>query len=96
MFLNREYGLDMVCIKPSKDDVLKANRGEIEKQLMALYNQPKPLSDKDKLIWLQLCMAYFHKVNVKLSALRATELIPCENGMLKMVVENKEYWIPRF
>lgn len=95
MFLNRKHSLDLVCVKPSKDDVLKANRGEIEKQLMALYNQPKPLSDKEHLIWLQLGMAYFHRMDIKLSTLRTVELIPCDDGMLKIVIKGKKYWIPK-
>ncbi|WP_352339393.1 hypothetical protein [Psychrobacter sp. 16-MNA-CIBAN-0192] len=96
MFLNREYGLDMVCAKPSKDAVLKANRGEIEQQLMLLYNQTKPLSDKDQLIWLQLCMAYFHKVNIKLSILKTLSVEQCDDDeMIKLIFAHKEYWLPK-
>lgn len=95
MFLNKKYELSLVCTKPSKDAVLKANRGEIERKIMTLYNQPKPLSDKDELMWLQLCMAYFHRVNISLSTLKIIVLRPCDEGMLKMMIENKEYCIPR-
>lgn len=95
MFLNRKYESRLVCVKPSKDAVLKANRGEIERQLMALFNQPKPLSDKEQLIWLQLGMAYFHKVDVKLRALKALSVEQCDdNEMVKVTFNQKEYWLP--
>lgn len=94
-FLNREYGLDIVCTKPSKDAVLKANRKEIEQKMMMLYNQPKPLSDKDELIWLQLCMAYFHQVNIKLKTIKTLTVQPCNEDMSKIMFDQKEYWLPK-
>ncbi|WP_227687989.1 hypothetical protein [Psychrobacter immobilis] len=95
MFLNREYGLGLVCMKPSKDAVLKAKKGEIERQLMLLYNQPQPLSDKDELLWLQLGMAYFHKINIQLKALKTLTIQPCNEEMSKIIFNDKEYWLPK-
>ncbi|WP_435979498.1 hypothetical protein [Psychrobacter sp. DM4] len=94
MFLNRKCGSSLVCVKPSKDSVLKANRGEIERQMMALSNQPKPLSDKDKLTWLQLGMAYFHQVNIQLKILKTLTIHPCDEEMSKIIFNDKEYWLP--
>lgn len=94
MFLNREHGLDLFCIKPSKDEVLKANRGEIEKQLMALYNQPKPLSDKDQLIWLQLGMSYFHKVGIPIKILKDLQFEVDKDEAIKLNFNQKEYYLP--
>lgn len=95
MFLNKQHELSLVCTKPSKDAVLKANRGEIEQKMMMLYNQPKPLSDKDELIWLQLSMVYFHKVDIKLRALKALSVEQCDdNRMIKITFNQKEYCLP--
>lgn len=97
MFLNKKYGSSLVCIKPSKDAVLKANRGEIEKQLMVLNNQPKPLSDKDKLMWLQLGMMYFHSVTVNSKTLMSLEkeniIVEEENAVL-IKFKGDEYILP--
>ena len=71
IFLNKKYKLSLVCTKPSKDAVSKANRGKIEQKMIMLYNQPKPLSGKDELMWLQHGIVYFHKVDTKLFALKA-------------------------
>lgn len=94
MFLNREYGLSLVCTQPSKGAVLKANRGEIERQMIALYNQPKPLSDKDELLWLQLGMMYFHKVDIPIKVLKTLTLVQNDDGMANLVFNQKEYYLP--
>lgn len=97
MFLNKKCGSSLVCIKPSKDAVLKANRGEIERQLMALNNQPQPLSDKDKLMWLQLGMMYFHSVNINSKTLMSLEkeniIVEEENAVL-IKFKGNEYILP--
>lgn len=97
MFLNRVYGLDIVCTKPSKNAVLKANRKEIEQKMIALYNQPKPLSDKDESLWLQLGMAYFHSVNIDLKALGFLEkqaVIVEEELAVLIKFKDSQYVIP--
>ena len=93
-FLNKEYGLSLVCIKPSKDAVLKANRKEIEQKMMMLSNQSQSLSDKDKLVWLQLSMVYFHKVDISLKALRTLTVAHHDEEMFKLIFNQREYYLP--
>lgn len=96
MFLNKKCGSSLTCEKPSKDAVLKANRGEIERQMMTLYNHPKPLSDKDLLRWLQLGMMYFHGVKVDLTLLRDLHHRSKDKDKMIMLKYNeKEYWLAK-
>jgi hypothetical protein len=94
-FLNKSYELVMVCNKPSKEDVWKLKSKEIEQEIMRLYNKDKPLSPKDRLIWLQLAMAYFHQVNVTLSTLKALTVQQRNEEMYMIVFNEKEYWLPK-
>lgn len=94
-FLNKNYDLDLACNKPSKDDIQKLKRKELEKEIMLLHSKPKPLSPKDRLKWLQLSMAYFHQVDVKLKMLKTITVHPCNEEMSKIIMNNKEYWLPK-
>lgn len=93
-FLSKKYQLDLVCNKPNDGDLKKLRKKELEQQITELYNKPKPLSTKDRLKWLQLCMAYFHQVDTKLKYLRTVTVQPCDEGMLKISLNCKEYWLP--
>lgn len=95
-FSNKEYGLSLVCIKPSKDAVLKANRKEIEQKMIMLNNQSKPLSDKDKLLWLQLSMVYFHNTQISLKMLTTITLKHGCDEMDILTYKKQDYWLPKY
>lgn len=94
-FLSKKYQLDLVCNKPNDSDLRKLKRKELEQQMTELYNKPKPLSTKDRLKWLQLCMAYFHQVDTKLKHLKTVTVHSCSEEMSKISMNNKEYWLPK-
>ena len=62
--------------------------------MILLYSQPKPLSSKDRLKWLQLSMAYFHQIDIKLKTLQTITTYPCNEEMSKIIIKDKEYWLP--
>lgn len=94
-FLNKNHDLRLVCNKPHKGDIQKLKKKELEREMMMLYNKPKPLSSKDRLKWLQLSMAYFHQVDIKLKTLKTISIQTCSEEMSKILVNNKEYWLPK-
>lgn len=94
-FLNKKYKLDLVCNKPSREDVRKLKKRELEQNMTELYNKPKPLPLTDKLKWLQLSMSYFHQVDIQLKTLKTLNIQPCDEDMLKIIFNGKEYFLPR-
>lgn len=94
-FLNKKYKLDLVCNKPSIEDVRKLKKRELEQNMTELYNKPKPLPLTDKLKWLQLSMSYFHQVDIQLKTLKTLNIQPCDEDMLKIIFNEKEYFLPR-
>ena len=94
-FLNKSYGLNLACNKPSKDDVQKLKKKEIEQKMMVLYDQPKPLSDKDELMWIQMSMSYFHQVDIQVKTLKTLPTEPYDEDVFKIVFNQKEYWLPK-
>lgn len=93
-FLNKNYDLMLGCNRPDEDDIQKLKKKEIEKEMILLYSQPKPLSSKDRLKWLQLSMAYFHQIDIKLKTLQTITTYPCNEEMSKIIIKDKEYWLP--
>lgn len=93
-FLNKTYELDLVCDKPSEEEVWKLKKKDLEQKMIEFYNKPKPLSSKESLQWLQLGMAYFHQVDIQLKILKTITVQPCDKEMSKIVFNKKEYWLP--
>lgn len=93
-FLNKAYELDLVCDKPSEEEVWKLKKKNLEQKMIEFYNKPKPLSSKESLQWLQLSMAYFHQVDVQLKIFKTITVQPCNEEMSKIVFDQKEYWLP--
>lgn len=94
-FLNKEYNLNLTCEKPTKNEIFKANRKEVEKQIIDLFNQKKLLSKTDKLKWLQLSMMYFHCVHISLSSLKTLKSKQVDQrNMIILIYDRKEYWLP--
>ena len=94
-FLNKEYKLDLVCNKPSRENVQKLKKRELEQNIIELYNKPKPLPLTDRLKWLQLSMAYFHQVDIQLKTLKTLDIQLCDEDMLTIAFNGKEYFLPR-
>ena len=40
-------------------------------------------------------MAYFHQVDIKLKMLKTITVHPCNEEMPKIIINNKEYWLPK-
>lgn len=93
-FLNKSYGLNLACNKPNKDDIQQLKKKEIEQKMIILYEQPKPLSYKDRLVWLQLAMAYFHSINVPVKVLRALKFEVVGNEAVELAFNQKKYYLP--
>lgn len=93
-FLNKEHDLSLTCVKPDKDEILKANRKELEQKMMALYKQQTPLSEKDRLRCLQMAMVYFHKVDLSLKVLKTLSVVKHDEELLKLIFNRKEYCLP--
>lgn len=93
-FLNKEYDLSLTCVKADKDEILKANRKELEQKMMVLHKQQTPLSEKDRLRWLQIAMVYFHKVDINLNTLKTLSVDKYDDEMVKLTFNRKEYCLP--
>ncbi|MGP5104758.1 hypothetical protein ACTXJH_12545 [Psychrobacter celer] len=93
-FLNKNHKLQLVCLKPNKDELKKFKKKELERKIIEISGKPKPLSPKDEIRWLQLAMAYFHQVNINLNVIKTLTVQPCNEKMSKVLFNSKEYWIP--
>lgn len=97
MFLNRKYGSSLVCIKPSKDAILKANRKQLENQIIKFVSENKVLSKDNELQWFQLGMIYFHGIKVSLSSLKNSQTqILGNKDMITLNYCGKQYSLPNF
>lgn len=94
-FLNKNYKLQLVCVKPNKDELKKLKKKELERKIIEISSKPKPLSAKDEIRWLQLAMAYFHKIDLKLNIIKNLSVQQCDGEMLKVAFNNKEYCLPK-
>ncbi|MGP5550825.1 hypothetical protein ACTXNE_09070 [Psychrobacter namhaensis] len=92
-FLNKEYTLSLKYERPSKKDIARATRKQLEKQIMELANKINP-SKNDELLWYQLGLAYFHNIKVSLKILRNLSLKKGSKGLVALTLEEKEYWLP--
>lgn len=96
-FLNKEYDLNLICVKPDKNEVLKANRKELEKQVIKFISENKILSKNNELQWFQLGMMYFHGVKVSLSSLKNLQTHPLGNNeIITLDYCGKQYSLPNF
>lgn len=96
-FLNKEYNLKLICQKPTENEVLKANRDELEKQIINFLNEHQSLSTNDELKWLQLGMLYFHGTQISLSSLKKiSSKQVVQSNMTLLIYGGKEYWLPSF
>lgn len=97
MFLNKKCGSSLVCEKPSKDVILKANRNQLEKQIIKFINENKMLSKDNELQWFQLSMMYFHGIKVSLSSLKNSKTqLSGNNDMITLDYCGKQYSLPNF
>lgn len=96
-FLNKEYGLELNCKKPSKDDILKLNRNEIEKQVIDFLKDNTKISKATELKWLQLAMIYFHGVKISYKTLKSISIhYGFNDGMtiIKIYFKGSNYTLP--
>lgn len=94
-FLNSKYNQNLKCNRPRPEDVAKATRKQLESSLILLAVKPHPLSDKDELLWSQICLALFHDTTISLSALKAITPKPMNDDMQVIKYNNKDYCIPK-
>lgn len=96
-FLNKTYDLVLVCNKPNKDDLLKANRNEIEKQMINFVRENPVPSKANESEWLQLGMMYFHGVKISMKLVKNLQNhLTTKGGMVALNYEGKEYFLPSF
>lgn len=95
-FLNNEYNKSLVCNKPNKKDIEKADRLKLEKKIIAMSLKDKPLDKKEKLVWLQLTMAYFHNTQINLKMLKSITLKQGSEDMDVLTYKGQDYWLPKY
>lgn len=96
-FLNRVHNLKIIFEKPSRDKVLKADRRELEKQIIEFIGEHKTLSKSNELKWLQLGMMYFHGVKASLSSLKNSQNQSLgDHHMITLDYCGKQYSLPNF
>lgn len=96
MFLNSKYNKSLRCKKPKDKDIERINRLKIEKRMIAMSLESKPLNEKEKLVWLQLSMAYFHNTQISLKMLATITLKHGGNEMDILTYEKQDYWLPKY
>lgn len=95
-FLNSKYNKSLKCEEPKDKDIEKLNRLKIEKKMIAMSLESKPLNKKEKLVWLQLSMAYFHNTPISLKMLKNITLQHGCNEMDVLTYKEQDYWIPKY
>lgn len=96
-FLNKNHDLRLACNKPNKDDVLKANHNELEKQMIDFVRNNQTLSNANESKWLQLGMMYFHGVKISLKSIKSLQNhLTAKGDMVALNYEGKEYFLPSF
>lgn len=93
-YLNHKHGMALACNQPNSAEVEKTNRKKLEKRLLDLGCKEKPLCIKDRLLWFQLSMVFFHKTYISIKELKAIELKDCTKDMVILQYNQQEFWIP--
>lgn len=93
-FLNREHKLKLICRRPEKQvSNLDVIRKEQEKQIQQLIKKEN-LTKNDTVLWYQLCMAYFHDIQVGKDHIAEYKFKVFSDELVKFKYEDKIYWLP--
>ena len=95
-FLNSKYNTLLKCEKPKNKDIEKVNRLKIEEKMIAMSLESEPLNEKEKLVWLQLSMAYFHNTQISLKMLTTITLKHGCDEMDILTYQERDYWLPKY
>ena len=98
VFLRKTRGIELSCqvadLKAKKKDLQRIERKDAEKQLMALMKLQRPLTKTEQFEWIRLSLAFFHKKQLSLTAVKKLKPQGVEDGMMVVEVEGLDYPIP--
>lgn len=95
IFLREKYQINLKGNPPSKKVIDSIKKKDAENEIIRLSKLSKPLSNENKLRWLQAGLMYFHGVNINMKILKKLKIT--ENTLLEMSIVNyqsKKYSIP--
>lgn len=105
-YLNSHHNCSLVCKRknnkvfcnPKYKTVSEKSRKEFEKRLIALAMSSRPLSDKQKIQWINNGVKYFHRISVNFKTLSDVRIEMCEEYKDLMLVyyNNESFALPKF
>lgn len=67
----------------------------VEDEIIELYLYHRPFSKENYLRWLQLGLIYFHDAHISLRTIETCEVVDKEDGMMALIFNGEEFYIPR-
>ena len=67
----------------------------VEEEIIELYLNHRPFSRENYLRWLQLGLIYFHDAHISLRTIETCEVIDKEDGMIALILNSGEYYLPK-
>lgn len=105
-YLNTHHQFSLICKRATKRILDKStyrvvedkDRKKFERQFIFLAMLEKPLSDKQKIQWINNGIKYFHRFFIDVKALSDVHIRPCEDyeGLMIIQYSDKLFALPKF
>lgn len=105
-YLNTHHQFSLICKRATKRILDKStyrvvgdkDRKKFERQFIFLAMLEKPLSDKQKIQWINNAIKYFHRFFIDVKALSDVHIRPCEyyEGLMIVQYGDKLFALPKF